>query len=102
MCGSDRSERGGGCLSYDQLQAFYYIQGKDNDSGVVYDSESNGNVNIINMSLGGGGNNQIICEGTENMKNNGIFVVASAGNEGNSAIRFPASCEYSFCLINKV
>lgn len=98
VCGSDRSERGGGCSSYDQLQAFYYIQGKENDSGVVYDSESHGNVNIINMSLGGGGNNQIICEEIENMKNNGIFVVASAGNEGNSAIRFPASCEYSFSV----
>ena len=98
VCGSDRSERGGGCSSYDQLQAFYYIQGKENDSGTSYDADTNGPVNIVNMSLGGGGNNQVICEEIENMKNDGIFVVASAGNEGNSAIRFPASCEYSFSV----
>ena len=98
VCGSDRSEQGGGCSSYDQLQAFYYIQGKENDSGTSYDADTNGSVNIVNMSLGGGGNNQVICEEIENMKNDGIFVVASAGNEGNSAIRFPASCEYSFSV----
>ena len=98
VCGSDRSESGGGCSSYDQLQAFYYIQGKENDSGELYDSTQYGRVEVINMSLGGGGNNAIICEEIENLKNSGIFVVASAGNEGNSAIRFPASCEYSISV----
>ena len=98
VCGSDRSENGGGCASYDQLQAFYYIQGKSNDSGEVYDAATNGKVEIINMSLGGGGNNQIICEEIANLKDSGIFVVASAGNEGNSAIRFPASCDYAFSV----
>ena len=98
VCGSDRSENGGGCSSYDQLQAFYYLQGKNNDSGEVYDADAYGDVEIINMSLGGGGNNQIICNEIVNLKNAGIFVVASAGNEGNSAIRFPASCEYAFSV----
>ena len=98
VCGSDRSENGGGCSSYDQLQAFYYLQGKNNDSGEVYDATTFGDVEIINMSLGGGGNNQIICDEIVNLKNAGIFVVASAGNEGNSAIRFPASCEYAFSV----
>ena len=50
------------------------------------------------MSLGGGGSNEVICEEIKNLKDNGIYVVASAGNEGNSAIRFPASCEFAFSV----
>ncbi len=98
VCGSDQSENGGGCSGYDQLQAFYYVQGKENDSGEIYDASQYGAVSVINMSLGGGGSNEVICEEIKNLKDNGIYVVASAGNEGNSAIRFPASCEFAFSV----
>ena len=76
VCGSDRSENGGGC----QLRsvASFITFSKNNDSGEVYDA-AYGEVEIINMSLGGGGNNQIICDEIVNLKNAGIFVVASAG-----------------------
>ena len=46
---------------------------------------------IINMSLGGSDFSQALEDAVEYAYNNGVIVIASAGNDGNSSLLYPAS-----------
>ncbi len=67
-----------------------------NGSGTVADiaeaikfAADNG-AHIINMSLGGGGESQLLQKAIEYAHQKGVLVVAAAGNEGRNAVSYPA------------
>jgi serine protease len=45
---------------------------------------------IINMSLGGGGESQVMKDAIDYAYNKGVVIIAAAGNEGNSSASYPA------------
>lgn len=49
--------------------------------------------NVINMSLGGGGFMQMFQDEINKATNQGVLVVAAAGNSGRNTIEYPASYE---------
>lgn len=49
--------------------------------------------NVINMSLGGGGFMQMFQDEINKATNQGVLVVAAAGNSGQSGLEYPASYE---------
>ncbi|MEV5961911.1 S8 family serine peptidase [Kribbella sp. NPDC051952] len=46
---------------------------------------------VINMSLGGPGDNPILHQSVSNAVNSGVTVVAAAGNDGSDDLQYPAS-----------
>ncbi len=52
---------------------------------------SQAGANIINMSLGGGGSNNVEANAFAEFSANGGLIVAAAGNDGNSAASYPAA-----------
>jgi serine protease len=46
--------------------------------------------NIINMSLGGGGENQVMKDAIEYAHNKGVVIIAAAGNENAESASYPA------------
>ncbi len=46
--------------------------------------------NIINMSLGGGGESQVMKDAIEYAHNKGVTIIAAAGNENNNSASYPA------------
>jgi serine protease len=46
---------------------------------------------VINMSLGGPGDNAVLHSSIQNAVAKGVTVVAAAGNDGNDVVQFPAS-----------
>jgi serine protease len=46
--------------------------------------------NVINMSLGGGGESQLMKEAIEYAHNKGVVIVAAAGNESQNSASYPA------------
>lgn len=55
-------------------------------------------VDVINMSLGGPGYNDLLQQKVTEAYNAGIAVFASAGNDGVSAINYPACCDHVICV----
>ncbi len=47
--------------------------------------------NVVNMSLGGGGSSTSEANAMQNFVNQGMMLVAAAGNDGNSSFSYPAS-----------
>src|SRR5262249_43187601 len=47
---------------------------------------------VINMSLGGTGFSQTLCDAVTSAINSGVVLVAAAGNSGNSVPLYPAAC----------
>lgn len=47
--------------------------------------------NVITMSLGGGGSSTTERNGFQTIANNGVLILAAAGNDGNSTLSYPAS-----------
>ncbi|WP_328525548.1 S8 family serine peptidase [Kribbella sp. NBC_00359] len=47
--------------------------------------------NVINMSLGGPGDNPVLHNAVINAVNHGVVVVVAAGNDGTAAMQYPAS-----------
>jgi thermitase len=47
---------------------------------------------VINLSLGGTGYSQTLCDAITSALNNGVLVVAAAGNSGSSVATYPAAC----------
>lgn len=45
---------------------------------------------VINLSLGAEGNSQVLADAIANAQAQGVVVVAAAGNDGSSAIQYPA------------
>jgi serine protease len=78
--------RGGG-TSYDVLQCVRYAAGLSNDSPVVLAEP----VDIINLSLGGGGYSQTEQDVYTAARNRGVIIVAAAGNSASSAPSYPAA-----------
>jgi thermitase len=47
---------------------------------------------VINMSLGGTGYSQALCDAVSSAVGSGVMVVAAAGNSGNAVPSYPAAC----------
>ncbi len=77
----------GGGTTYDVMQAVKYAAGLDNDSGTVPDNPAD----IINMSLGGEGATSYEQEIYDEVREQGIIVVAAAGNDASSENSYPAA-----------
>lgn len=45
---------------------------------------------IINMSLGGGGESQLLQEAIDYAHSKGVLIIAAAGNEGQNSVSYPA------------
>jgi len=80
---------GGGGTSYDVLQAVRYAAGLANASGSVPPAP----VDVINLSLGGGGFSNAEQEAYSAARAAGVIVVAAAGNESTTLPSYPASYE---------
>ncbi len=76
-----------GGTSYDVAQAVRFAAGLANDSRTVPARRAD----IINLSLGGEGFSQINQQLYRDLREMGIFVVASAGNEASTAPGYPAA-----------
>jgi len=76
-----------GGSSYDILQAMRYAAGLDNDSGTLPAKAAD----IINLSLGGPGSSALEEELYKQIHDQGIIIVAAAGNENTSLPSYPAS-----------
>ncbi|KGE03285.1 hypothetical protein HRUBRA_02119 [Pseudohaliea rubra DSM 19751] len=73
--------------SYDVAQAVRYAAGLPNDSGEVPAQPAD----IINLSLGGEGFSQVAQDLYRDVRDAGILLVASAGNEGSDTPGYPAA-----------
>ena len=73
--------------TYDIMQAMLYAAGLDNDSGTKPAKAAD----IINLSLGGGGFSQIEADLYKAIHDQGIIIVAAAGNENSGIAAYPAS-----------
>lgn len=51
------------------------------------------NIRVVNMSLGGTMYNQDYCDAIKDCEDNGILVIAAAGNENTNAPQYPAAYE---------
>ena len=76
-----------GGSSYDVLQAARYAAGLSNDSGRVPDQPAD----IINMSLGSPFFSQATQDTFTEIRNRGVIVIASAGNESSGEPNYPAA-----------
>jgi serine protease len=77
----------GGGTSYDVIQSVRYAAGMPNDSGTVPAEPAH----IINMSLGSPASSRTEQNVLREVRERGIFVVASAGNRASSEPSFPAA-----------
>lgn len=76
-----------GGSGYDIIQAIRYAAGLSNDSGDLPPQKAD----IINLSLGGGGFSQASQNAYTAVRDEGVIVVAAAGNENTSQLSYPAS-----------
>ncbi len=76
----------GGTL-YDVSQAIRYAAGLDNDSGMLPAQRAD----VINLSIGGGSFSQETQDLFTEVRNQGIIVIAAAGNNNTSTPSYPAS-----------
>ena len=79
--------KGGVGTAFDINQAILYAAGLPNDSGALPTQKAD----IINMSLGGGGylaNDQNIIDAA---RDEGVIIIAAAGNESTSSPSYPAA-----------
>lgn len=58
----------------------------------------NWNVDVINMSLGGPGYNQLCQDSVTAAYNKGIAIFVAAGNDGASCINYPAHYDHIICV----
>lgn len=78
-----------GGTNADIAQAIRYAAGLSNNSGTVPAERAH----IINMSLGGPGFSQTLQNAVQAARNQGVVVVAAAGNENSSTFTSPASLD---------
>lgn len=79
----------GEATTWDILEAVKYAAGMENDSGIIL----NDPVDIINLSLGGEGDSFFERQIYSEVRDRGIIVIASAGNEGSDVETYPAAYE---------
>lgn len=85
-------EQGGS--SYDIMQALRFAAGLSNDSGTLPAKAAD----VINLSLGGGGASAAEQALFTEIFNQGIIVVAAAGNENSGSPSYPAAYEQVFSV----
>jgi serine protease len=78
---------GGTGSSFDIMQAVLYAARLPNSSGTLPAQRAD----IINLSLGGSSPSQAAQNAINQARAQGVIIVASAGNEGNSVPMYPAS-----------
>lgn len=76
-----------GGTDYDIIQACFYAAGLTNDSGTVPTNKAN----VINMSLGGSGFSQSFQDVVTKVIQEGVTIVAAAGNEDTDDPSYPAA-----------
>ncbi len=76
-----------GGTSYDTVQAVLFAAGLSNDSGTLPAQIAD----VINLSLGGGGNSTAEQNAFTAARDAGVIIIAAAGNENTSQLSFPAS-----------
>ena len=76
-----------GGTSFDLIQAILYAAGLENASGQVPTQR----VDVINMSLGGGGFSSSEASAITAARDAGVIIVAAAGNSGSANQEYPAS-----------
>ena len=77
----------GGGTDYDTMQAVLYAAGLENDSG----STPAQRADIINLSLGGATYSQEAQNVYTQARNEGVIIIAAAGNTNTSSLEYPAS-----------
>ena len=77
--------KGGGTMK-DILEAVKYAAGIENDSGLLPSKRAD----IINLSLGGGTHSKIEAAVYSEVRDQGVIVIAAAGNDNNSNVFYPA------------
>lgn len=75
--------------TWDILEAVKYAAGMENDSGIILNDPAD----IINLSLGGEGDSFFERQIYSEVRDRGIIVIASAGNEGSDQEIYPAAYE---------
>ena len=83
-----------GGSSYDIAQSILYAIGEPNDSGTVPANTAS----VVNMSLGGGGQSLAVQNATNTAAAKGVIVVSSSGNDGGSAVGYPAANDNTFAV----
>jgi len=78
-----------GGSSLDILEAARFAAALPNDTGTVPERRAD----IINMSLGGTGFSEFEAEEYRKIRDAGVIIVASAGNDSSTSLRFPAGYE---------
>ncbi len=76
-----------GGTAYDVMQAVRYAAGLDNDSGRLPTRRAD----IINLSLGSPFFSQAAQDTMTEARNQGVIIIASAGNESSTAPNYPAA-----------
>ncbi|MEM7017339.1 MAG: S8 family peptidase, partial [Pseudomonadota bacterium] len=79
--------RGGSGSDFDIEQALRFAAGLPNDSGTVPTQRAD----VINMSLGGTSISGTFQGVVNQVRNNGVIIVAASGNDGGAITHFPAS-----------
>ena len=77
----------GGGTTYDVMQAVKYAAGLDNDSGTTPTNPAD----IINLSLGGEGSTTYEQEIYDEAREQGVIIIAAAGNESTDTPAYPAA-----------
>lgn len=77
----------GGGSSYDIIQGVLYAAGLPNDSETIPATRAD----IINLSLGGNGSSEAEAAVYADVREQGVIVVASSGNENTATPLYPAS-----------
>jgi serine protease len=78
---------GGVGTDYDIAQGIRYAAGLANDSGTLPTRAAD----IINLSLGSGVNSTILADAIQAAENQGVIVIAAAGNESTNLPSYPAA-----------
>jgi serine protease len=76
-----------GGTSLDLAEGILYAAGLSNSSGTVPSQPAD----IINMSLGGTSDSQLVREAVAAARAEGVIIIAAAGNESTSQLSYPAS-----------
>ncbi|MEH6823376.1 MAG: S8 family serine peptidase [Motiliproteus sp.] len=77
----------GGGTSFDILQGIRYAAGLSNDSETFPSAAAQ----VINLSLGGPGFNQVMQNTIDDARDAGSIIIAAAGNDGSSTASYPAA-----------
>lgn len=77
----------GGGTDFDIIQGVLFAAGLQNDSGSLPAQRAD----IINLSLSGSGFSQTAQNAYTAARNAGVIIIAAAGNENTSELRYPAS-----------